>query len=512
MRKIREVLRLKLECGLSHRQVSRSCRLAHGTVGEYVLRASAAGLDWEKVQGLDDEALERLLFPGQVKGAVVERPLPEWAAIHRELRRKGVTLALLWQEYRQGEPSGLQYSRGCELYQAWRKGLSLSMRQVHRAGEKMFVDYCGPTVGVVDRATGEVREASIFVAVLGASSYTYAEATFGQGLESWIGSHVRAFEFFNGSSELVVPDNLRSGVTRACRYDPDVNATYHKLAEHYGVAVVPARPYKPRDKAKAEAGVLVVERWVLARLRNRIFFNLAELNAEIARLVAKLNERVMRVVGVSRRELYETVDRPALRPLPAERFELCEWRRARVHIDYHVLVADHYYSVPYQLVSREVEVRLAATTVELFAKGVRVAAHPRSFRKGQFTTVPEHMPAGHRAYAAWTPERLVRWATHSGPSVAKMVTAIMQSRAHPQQGFRACLGLLGLEKRFGRDRLEAACARALALGATKLRSVRSILDTELDRQPLPGRDPGSSDQPPGPVTDHPNIRGAEYYQ
>lgn len=505
MRKIKEILRLKLECGLSCRQISRSCGVGHGTVWDYLSRAGAAGLSWEQVQAMDEVALARALYPPPATMRRVERPLADWVEVHRELRRKGVTLSLLWQEYKERLPEGLQYSRFCDLYREWKGRLSVTMRQEHRAGEKTFVDYCGPTVDVVDGSTGEVRPASIFVAVLGASSYTYAEATPGQELADWIGAHVRAFEFFGGVSELIIPDNPRTGVQRACWYEPDLNRTYQDLAEHYGTAIIPARPRKPRDKAKVESGVLVVERWILARLRNVTFFSVAELNRAIRGLLEGLNNRPLRVIKVSRRELFERLDKPALKALPSEQFEIAAWGKARVNIDYHVELEGHYYSVPYQLVRKEVDTRVTAATVECFFRSLRVAAHARSFSRGRHTTVVAHMPKAHQAHLEWTPERLVRWASETGGSTAAVVAAIMGSRAHPQQGFRPCLGILRLGKRYGNERLEAACARALAVNATSYRSVKSILEHGLDARPLVA--PATTE-----VIDHHNIRGAEYYK
>ena len=505
MRKIKEILRLKLELGLSCRKIGRSCGIGHGTVWEYVSRASGAGLSWERIQGMDDGELERLLFAPATPAPGIGRALPTWTEVHQELRRKGVTLALLWQEYKEREPAGLQYSRYCDLYRKWKGLLSVTMRQEHRAGEKVFVDYCGPKVDIVDAATGEVRAASIFVAVLGASNDTYAEATASQDLEDWIGSHVRAFDYFGGVSELVIPDNPKTGVVRACRYEPDLNPTYQEMARHYGVAVIPARPRKPRDKAKVEAGVVLVERWILARLRHRVFFSLAELNQAIWSLLKNLNSRPLRVLRVSRQELYESLDKPALKALPSERFEHATWGRARVNIDYHVEIAGHYYSVPYQLVGKEVDTRVTAATVECFCKGQRVAVHAKSLARGRHTTLTAHMPKAHQAQAEWTPQRLVRWASEVGASTASMVAAIMGSRAHPQQGFRPCLGLLRLGKRYGNDRLEAACTRALAIRATSYRSVKSILTHALDAQPLTA-------PPSAEVITHCNIRGAEYYR
>lgn len=505
MRKIRQVLRLSWSCGLSRRKVAQSCGMGSSTVGDYIDRAKSSGLSWEEVEGMDDGQLERLLFPSFVKAAK-NRPLPDWREIHTELKRnKSVTLMLLWEEYKEANPEGLEYSRFCDLYREWKGTLEACMRQEHRAGEKLFVDYSGKTIDVVDRSTGEVREAEIFVAVLGASNYTYAEATWTQGLEDWIGAHRRTFEYIGGLTELVVPDNLKSGVSRPCRYEPDENPTYHEMAEHYGTAILPARVRKPRDKAKVEAGVLLVQRWILARLRKRTFFSLAEVNRAISELLKKLNERPLRVVKQSRRELFEALDRPALRPLPRQPYELAEWKKCRVAPDYHVEVDGHFYSVPYQLLKKEIDARATDTTVECFYKGKSVAVHARSFLKGRHTTLPEHMPAAHRAYADWTPRRLIRWAENVGPGTAKTVEAIMAARAHPQQGFRSCLGLLRLGKSYGNDRLEKACLRALEIKSTSYKSVKSILKSNLDRQPPP-----EPEQAMLPI-EHDNIRGPEYF-
>lgn len=505
VRKIREMLRLLWECGLSQRQVAGCCRIGKTTVAECVVRARRSGLDWSTAAALSDEELEGRLYPPIELVPASERPVVDWAAVHSELKRKGVTLALLWEEYREREPLGYRYSWYCELYGQWRGRADLSMRQVHRAGEKLFVDYCGPTVPVIDAGSGEVREAQIFVAVWGASNYTYAEATWSQGLSDWTGSHVRAFEFAGGVTEQVVPDNLKSGVSRPCRYEPELNPTYHDLAVHYGVAVMPARVRKPRDKAKVEVGVQVVERWILARLRHRKFFSLAELNEAIRGLLSRLNERPFRKLEGSRRSVFDSLERPVLRPLPAQRFAYAEWQKGRVQVDYHVEVDDHYYSVPYQWVSQQLDVRVSATTVEFFVKGNRVASHLRSFRRGIHTTQSEHMPRPHREYAEWTPERLVQWARTTGPSVSGLIETVMSTRVHPQHGFRSCLGILRLGQQYGGERLEAACQYALTLEGASYRSVRSILKGGLDRQA------GSAAEPARPPLVHDNLRGASYY-
>jgi len=506
MRKIREVLRLVWVCGLTRRQAAQSCGIGRTAVGEYVERAEAAGLGWAEVEALDAEVLERRLFPPPAVVAPGERPVPQWPEVQAELRRPGVTLKLVWEEYRALHPQGYGYSRFCELYQAWRERVDVVMRQEHKAGEALFVDYAGQRVPVVDRRTGEVREAQVFVAVLGASNYTYAEATWTQGLADWIGSHVRTFELLGSVPRTVVPDNLKSGVSRACRYEPELNPTYHELAVHYGVAVVPARVGKPRDKAKVEVGVQIVEREVLAPLRDRTFFSLAEVNQALRERLAALNERRFQKLPGSRRELFERLERPAMQPLPAVPYDFAEWRKARVNIDYHVEVLGHYYSVPYQLVKQEVDIRLAARTVECFAHGRRVASHRRSDLPGRHTTVAEHMPRAHRDYAQWTPERLIRWAGKTGPAVAQVVEAILGSRVHPQHGFRPCLGIQRLGHQYGEERLQAACARALEIGSPSYRSVRSILEKGLDREPQQ-----AEAQPVLPL-DHDNLRGAAYYQ
>jgi transposase len=507
MSKIREILRLKWTLGHSHRNIARSVRVSPGVVGPVATRAKAQGLDWAAVQALTDEALEELLY-GPKQSAGQQRPLPDPAHIHLELRRPGVTLELLHLEYLREHPDGYRYTAFCDHYRRWLGGQRRSMRQVHKAGDKMFVDYSGKRPVLADPQTGEVRPVELFVAVLGASSYTYAEATLTQQLPDWIASHVRAFEFFGGITAAVVPDQLRSGVTTTCRYEPGTNRTYAELGSHYGTALIPARPRKPKDKAKVEVGVQVVQRWILARLRNETFFSLAALNARIRELLDDLNARPMRAYGnKSRRELFVALDRPALRPLPAERYVFAEWKRARVNIDYHVEVDHHLYSVPHALVREAVDVRLTAGTVEVFHGGRRVASHVRSHEAGRFTTVGEHMPAAHRKHAEWSPSRLIRWAGRIGPGAEKLVTEILESRPHPEQGYRSCLGILRLGRRYGTERLEAACARALAARARSYRHVESILRHGLDR--LPQDTP--QDARPTPRIEHENIRGPGYY-
>jgi transposase len=506
MRKIREVLRLHGEAHLSARQIGKSCSISPTTATLYLNRAEAAGLSWPLPPELDDAALERLLFVSPLPADFPQRPLPDWVSIHQELKRKGVTLHLLWQEYKAQYPEGISYSQFCALYRRFTQSLDLALRQEHRAGEKLFVDFAGQIVSVVDSRTGEPKAAHIFVAVLGASNYTYALATWSEDLPSWMMAHVHAFEFLGGVPAIVVPDNLKSAVSKACRYEPDLNPTYQELARHYGTVVIPARVRKPRDKAKVEVGVLIVERWILAALRNRTFFTLAELNSAIRSLLVRLNDRPFKKLPGSRRLLFEMLDRPALRPLPQGRYEYAEWKKARVNIDYHIEVLGHYYSVPYALVHEQLDVRLTDRTVEIFHKGQRVASHPKSDHAGRHTTLAEHMPKSHQRYLEWTPSRLIHWAEKMGPATAQVVQTILSSRLHPEQGFRACLGILRLGKGYGQDRLEAACCRAIALKSFSYKSIESILKTGLDRRPLPSEIASTQ------TFEHENIRGPHYYQ
>ena len=503
MRKIKEVLRLHA-AGRSNREVARNVAVWHSTVAEYLRRAELAGLSWPLAPELNDSELEARLFPPTAPSQVA-RPLPVWSEVQGERQRKGVTLQLLWLEYKEAHPDGLQYSQFCDHFRAWKGTLDLVLRQEHKAGEKVFVDYAGQTVPVVDRDTGEVREAQVFVGVLGASSYTYAEAGWSQELPEWIGAHVRMYEDFGGVAAVTVPDNLRSGVRHACFYDPDINPTYQELATHYGTTVLPTRVRRPRDKAKAEAGVQLVERWILARLRNHTFFSLGELNHEIRRLLVDLNNRPFQKLDGCRRSLFETLDRPALLPLPATRYEYAQWKKARVNIDYHIEVDGHYYSVPYALVRKQVEVRLTSSSVEVLHDGRRVAGHVRSRRKGGFTTEPTHRPKSHEKHLEWTPSRILRWAADTGPSTAALAQRILADKPHPEQGYRACLGLFRLGERHGSDRLEVACFRALRIGGTSYRSVKSILQKGLDR--LPVEEQGSLALPEV----HENVRGPAYY-
>ncbi len=504
MRKIREILRLKWVHDRTHRETAGSLGISAGVVGSVMSRAQAKGLDWVAAQALDDLALERLLYGRSAAGG--QRPLPDPAWIHAELRRSGVTLELLHIEYLERHPDGYRLTAFCDHYRRWRKKVRPSMRQIHRAGEKLFVDYSGKKPEIIDPATGEVIIVELFVAVLGASSYTYAEATLTQSSPDWIASHLRAFEFFGGVTELLVPDQLKSGVTEANRYEPGIQRTYADLARHYDTVCLPARPRKPRDKAKAEVAVQVVQRWILARLRNETFHSLEALNRRIKELLGRLNSRPMKGYGgVSRRDLYERYDKPTLKPLPTERFEFCEWRKARVNIDYHIDVGRHFYSVPHQILKETVEVRLTSAAVEIYHRSRRVASHQRSHRKGGHTTVAEHMPKAHRKHLEWSPSRIIQWGSTIGPNTQTLVRTILDHRPHPEMGYRSCLGILRLARRYGNDRLETACGRALRVGARSYKHVNAILKHGLDQVV------DESDQQLRLPINHDNVRGADYY-
>lgn len=508
MRKLTEVLRLKA-AGLSARQIARSCNVARSTVAGYLERMQAGGLSWPLPPELKEEDLERRLFGGSspTRNCDSLRPMADWPAIHKELTKKGVTLKLLWQEYRQEQTEGYRYSQFCEHYRRWAKSVDVCLRQTYRAGERVFVDYSGLTMPLHDPANGQIHEAQIFVAALGASHYLYAEATRSQQLPDWIDAHIHAYEYFQGVPEITVPDNLKSGVARACRYDPDINPTYQDMATHYGTAIIPTRVRHPRDKAKAESGVQIIEREVLAPMRHQTFFSLAELNRAIRSRIEDVNQRRFQKLEVSRYDLYLEIDKPALKPLPATRYEYAEFRKARVNIDYHIEVQGHYYSVPYELKGEQLDVRLSARMVEALHKGRRVAAHPRDDSKGRHTTDPAHMPRAHREHLDWTPSRIIHWAGTLGPHCAQMIEQIIASRPHPEQGYRAALGIIRLAKGYPAARVDAACRRALALDVCRYQSIKSILKSGKDKEPLFSEPSAIS-----PFRNlHPNVRGPEYY-
>lgn len=499
LRKIREVLRLKYEIGLSNRAIARACQVSNSTVGEYIARAEQAGLGWPLSEDASEEDLYQKLFPEGEKPVISERPVPNWEEIHRELSRRGVTLTLLWQEYREKYPDGYGRTQFFEHYQYWNRAHTTSMRLPHKGGEVMEVDYAGMTVPITDPETGEITPAQVFVAVLPASSYVYAEIQPSQELNHWLAGHVRAFAFFGGTPKILRPDNLKSGVKKPNYYEPDLNPSYQELAEHYHVAVLPARVRKPKDKAHAENGVQNVERWVLAPLRNHTFFSIAEANRAIASLVEALNQKEMQHLGKSRRQLFEELDQPTLLSLPEHSYEFARWKNARVNIDYHVAFEGHYYSVPHTLVGQEVRIRATERMLEIFHRGQQVAIHPLSNVQGRFSTCPDHMPSHHRFVLNTDSDWLLREAAKVGPQTAAYITALLRSRPYPQQAFRTCLGVLDLARKHPQTHIELACQRLLPAHLLTYQDLKSELEhfsNEVSTNPLPA---------------HENVRGDTYY-
>jgi len=500
----REILRQMFLYRMGDRQIARSCKVSHVTVGNYRQQVGQRQLTYDQLEKMSDTELELLLKNKRGRKQQHERPQPDLHLIHQELRKKGVTLQLLWEEYKTQYPDGYEKSQFNELYRMFRGKLDLTMRQSHKGGEKMFVDYSGLTIPVTDPATGIIHPAQIFTAVLGASSYTYAEASVDQGLASWIRSHVNAFQYFGGVPAIIIPDNLKSGVNTPCRYDPEINRSYHEMSVHYDTVIMPARVRKPKDKAKVEAGVLVVQRWILAALRHRQFFNLEALNAEIIRLLDKLNRRPFKKMKGSRRSVFEATDQPQLKPLPQQPYVFARWLQPMVGNDYHVEVDDHHYSVPFNLAGQRVDIRVTDKTVEIFSHTRRIASHLKKTTTGDKTTLPEHMPKNHRLYLEATPAVLLDWAAKVGEATHRVIQSILNGSRHAEQGFRSGLGIMRLGKRYPDKRLEAACRRALIFGSCSYQSLRSILEKGLDKEPV-------SETAITPPIQHTNLRGRSYY-
>lgn len=505
MRKIKEVLRLNHE-RVGNREIARRLNISAGSVSNYLARARSAGLVWPLSDEWSEDKIYNVLFPDTIKKT--PHLLPDFGKVHKELKRKGVTLMLLWYEYQSQSQGGYSYSRYCELYREFTGKLNPGMRLTHRAGEKLFVDYSGLTVPWIDKHTGEVHHAQIFVAVLGASNYTFIEATMDQSLFSWIQSHLHAFEFFAGVPVCLVPDNLKSGVTKSHLYDPDVNRTYQELADHYGVAVVPARVRAPKDKSKVEVGVQGIQRWILAPLRDVTFFNVHDINEAIKPLLQTYNERAFYELEGTRLSQYLETDKPALKPLPLRPYTYAEWKKARSGADYHVAIDKHYYSIPHRYLKESIDVRMTPATIECFHKGNRIAIHQRSYRPGH-TTLREHMPRKHQDYAEWTPERMQAWANTIGPNTGQLIKALTDMHKIPEQSFRGCLGILRMSKTYGNERLENAAIRALHIGAIRYKNIESILKSGLDQQPLPLL--AGESMTTEPTRLHDNIRGSKYF-
>ncbi len=504
MRKTREILRLKHESGLSYEKIARSCSVSKSTVSEVVRRFSESGQNWPLSEGISDEELEEMLYEDKSREKQVKTPL-DLPYLHKELKRKSVTLQLLWEEYKRDHPDGYQYSYFCELYDNWRQRLDVVLRQHYPFGKYMEVDFAGQTIPIKDPETGELKEAQLFIAVMAATGYFFVRAVFSQDLYNWIDLHIKAFDFFGGVPEIVTPDNLKSGVTKFCRYEPEINKTYLELALHYGTAIIPARPRKARDKSNAENSVLISERWILARLRNITFFSIEILNNSIENILIECNNKPFQKIDGCRKELFEAEEKHLLKPLPATPYEFAQWKKVTLNIDCHAEIEKCYYSAPYQLVKEKLEARITCRIVELFYKNKRVASHPKGIRKGEYKTNIEHLPPSHQKHLEWTPTRIIKWAEKNGDNTAAMAKELIEQKQHPEQAYRACLGILRLSSKYTPERLENACKRAITYRAISYHSVKSILEKGLDKQPLKEAKEYSPLQ-------HQNIRGAEYFK
>ena len=502
MTNIKEVLRLKYECGLSIRQIASCTKVSRSTISEIINRFAQGSLQWPLQPQQSESFLNQQLFHDKSPSPV--KVMPDFAQYFIELKRKSMTKLLLWQEYaEQYQEQAYQYSQFCEHFTRWQKMQKRSMRQLHAAGDKLFIDYCGPTFPVNNPDTGEIRQAQIFVATLGASNYTYVEACPSQKTEHWLEAHANAFEHFGGVPALLVPDNLKAAVTKTDRYEPTLNESYQKLAHHYRTAIMPARPYRPKDKAKAENAVLIVERWIMMRLRHRQFYTFHELNLSIRELMNDLNQRTMKQVKVSRQTLFDSIDKPALKPLPHQRYQYTELKRAKVAPDYHVEYKQHYYSVPHHLVGQTIELEATARLIQIYHQGVLIAQHPVSEKVYGLTTQSEHMPENHQ-YQKWSPERLLNWGGRIGAATRDVVQRLLMSKAHPAQSYRSCLGLLNLTKKYGDQRLEQACKDALMTNNPYLRFIRNLLENNREGQLSHPIDPT-------PDLQHCNVRGPDCY-
>jgi len=502
MRKIKEILRLRYDKGLSANQIALCCNLGRTTVQEYFCRFKASGIEWPLSVEITDEALESKLFPGKPLKGIERLPL-DYEYLVQEIRRPNVTLALLWEEYKQTHNEGYQYSQFCNLFRTYCKTLNYSMRQEHKAGEKNFADFC-EGLKLVDMKTGELISTKLFISVWGASTFTYARAVSGEDLANWIGSNVSALEFYGCCPKVIVPDNTKSAVSKACRYEPDINPTYAEFARHYGVVIFPARPYRPKDKPKAENAVKLVKRWILAKLRNRIFHSIGEMNAAIFELLEVFNNKIMKRLNKTRKELFELLDKPNSQSLPDKRFEFAQWKQVRVNIDYHVCFDDHYYSVPYTLIHQELAIRATSGIIEILRKGESICSHQRSYFKHKYTTRVEHMPKSHQMYLEWTPSRILEWAGRYGSSVKELVCKIIGSRKFPEQAYRSCLGIIRLENIYSAERLENACRRALSYRIYSYQGVKNILIKSLDKA-------NDGEGTKSLRIHHENIRGGEYF-
>ena len=503
MRKVKKVLGFHFEEGRSARAIATHCGMARRSVASVLERFAASGLSWPEAGDMAEEALEAALFPAPTQAAPQQEV--DWAKVETDLSEQGVTLKLLWEEWRETHPGGMSYPTWCRRFREWRPRRDATMRQNRRPGERLFVDYAGMTIPIM--IDGAEHEAQVFVASMGVSGRLYAEATLSQKIEDWCASHVRCFEDMGCVPQVVVPDNIKPAVIKPSRYEPVLNETYADLLEHYDVQGFPARVRKPRDKALVENGVLQGERWILAPLRKRVFHDLPSANRAIGAQVEKINSRPYADgTGENRYGRFESVDLPHMKPLPERRWQHTVWRKNTVHRDYHIAIDYHFYSVPHELIGKEVDVRLRDNLIDVFLRGRHVASHIRSSARGRATTVEEHKPKAHqRAGVEATRAQLEKSARDIGPHVHAYVVVLMKRQNNPEFGFRACYGVLRLAKSYEQDRFDGACRYALELGTRSYRGLENILRT--------GADLAAAEQEPDTMPiDHSNIRGPEAYR
>lgn len=502
MRKIKEILRLHFELNLSERIISTSLGCSRSAVGDYIKKSITAKITWKDIKDLPDEQVESFLFSKNIsRKKAAELPMEE---IHLELKKKYVTKELLWHEYKNKINWQGSYSLFCMRYRDWSRGRNIYMRQQHNYGEKLFIDYAGPTVKIYDLNTNSSKDAQIFVCALGGSNYTYAEASWSQNSENFISSHIRAFEYFGGVAKILVPDNLKSAVDIPSKYESEINKSYLKLAEHYNCVVIPARVRKPKDKAKVESAVLLVERWILACIRDKKYYSLSTLNEDISILLEKLNSKKFKKLPGSRKSIFTEYEKPALIPLPKTEFEHSNFKLTRVGLHYHIEYDKNYYSVPYTYARKEVEIRVTLNTIEVLYRNARIASHIRQYSVNKWSTQLEHMPRSHKEVVEWTPEKIVNCAKSIGEYTSNIIEKILHSKEHPQQGFNSAFGIIRLKEKYGEERLEACCYRAYKYNIISYRQINNLLKNGCDKIPF-------VEEEISKIIQHENIRGTEYF-
>lgn len=510
MRKIREIIRLYCEGKSSNRQISRSLNISRPVVAQYIINFKNSGLTYENIEAMNDESLLEILELKQKEKSQRYRVLSAMFENYaKELMRTGVNLYTLWEEYRKEHEDGYSYSQFCYHYQIWRNGSELSMHIEHKAGDKMYVDFTGKKLKIIDRATMKERDVEVFVAILGASQYTYVEGVMDQSKENWIRANENALLYFGGVTQAIVPDNLKSAVTKADKYEPDINPEYYDFARHYATVILPARAYQPKDKALVEGAVNIVYSWIFAKLRDMVFYSLDELNQAIKAWLERYNDRLMQRLKISRRELFNQTEKDALKPLPAVRYEMKNFCRMKVQFCYHIYLSvdKHYYSVPYKYRGKTVDIIFSDLNIEIYCENTRIAFHKRQRTKNGYSTITEHMPPNHKWISEWNPERFINWAEKIGSNTKAVIIKVLETKEHPEQGFKVCLGILNLEKKYSGSRLDRACHRALVYNNFSLKSIKNILEYRLEDQ----QDLFPEDELSYSISAHENIRGSQYY-